>query len=143
MSGEEDDVCGYFEDTVPFDEDDDVLGTEAVDLAGETQALDDGDAFDDVLLETEAVNLAEEIQALDDGDTQLLEEESDSDRTQVLENVDDDDVDEVSVGNVNGEAVDSKKGESSQQNSSGEWVSNFFFFVLFLFSLVHSLIESC
>ena len=117
MSGEEDDVCGYFEDTVPFDEDDDVLGTEAVDLAGETQALDDGDAFDDVLLETEAVNLAGEIQALDDGDTQLLEEESDSDRTQVLETVDDD---EVSVDNVNGEAVDSKKVESSQQNSYGE-----------------------
>lgn len=141
MSGEEDDVCGFFEDTVPFG-DDGVLETEAVNLAGETQALDDGDAFDDDdgVLETEALNLAGETQALDDGDTQLLEEESDSDRTQVLETVDDD---EVSVDNVNGEAVDSKKGESSQQNSSGEWVSNFFFFVLFLFSLVHSLIESC
>ncbi|KAG4956165.1 hypothetical protein JHK85_042545 [Glycine max] len=122
--GEEDDVCGYFEDTVPFDEDDDVLETEAVDLAGETQALDDGDAFDDVLLETEAVNLAGEIQALDDGDTQLLEEESDSDRTQVLETVDDD---EVSVDNVNGEAVDSKKVESSQQNSYGSMPPRFNF----------------
>ncbi|KAL2979855.1 hypothetical protein AAZX31_13G195700 [Glycine max] len=126
MSGEEDDVCGFFEDTVPFG-DDGVLETEAVNLAGETQALDDGDAFDDDdgVLETEALNLAGETQALDDGDTQLLEEESDSDRTQVLENVDDDDVDEVSVGNVNGEAVDSKKGESSQQNSSGSMPPRF------------------
>ncbi|RZB82160.1 PAX-interacting protein 1 isoform C [Glycine soja] len=127
MSGEEDDVCGFFEDTVPFG-DDGVLETEAVNLAGETQALDDGDAFDDDddgVLETEAVNLAGETQALDDGDTQLLEEESDSDRTQVLENVDDDDVDEVSVGNVNAEAVDSKKGESSQQNSSGSMPPRF------------------
>ncbi|KAH1102649.1 hypothetical protein GLYMA_13G214200v4 [Glycine max] len=124
--GEEDDVCGFFEDTVPFG-DDGVLETEAVNLAGETQALDDGDAFDDDdgVLETEALNLAGETQALDDGDTQLLEEESDSDRTQVLENVDDDDVDEVSVGNVNGEAVDSKKGESSQQNSSGSMPPRF------------------
>ncbi|RZB82159.1 uncharacterized protein LOC114373464 isoform X2 [Glycine soja] len=125
--GEEDDVCGFFEDTVPFG-DDGVLETEAVNLAGETQALDDGDAFDDDddgVLETEAVNLAGETQALDDGDTQLLEEESDSDRTQVLENVDDDDVDEVSVGNVNAEAVDSKKGESSQQNSSGSMPPRF------------------
>ncbi|KAH1102650.1 hypothetical protein AAZX31_13G195700 [Glycine max] len=122
----EDDVCGFFEDTVPFG-DDGVLETEAVNLAGETQALDDGDAFDDDdgVLETEALNLAGETQALDDGDTQLLEEESDSDRTQVLENVDDDDVDEVSVGNVNGEAVDSKKGESSQQNSSGSMPPRF------------------
>lgn len=118
MSGEEDDVCGFFEDTVPFG-DDGVLETEAVNLAGETQALDDGDAFDDDdgVLETEALNLAGETQALDDGDTQLLEEESDSDRTQVLETVDDD---EVSVDNVNGEAADSKKVESSQQNSYGE-----------------------
>ncbi|KAH1217704.1 PAX-interacting protein 1 [Glycine max] len=124
--GEEDDVCGFFEDTVPFG-DDGVLETEAVNLAGETQALDDGDAFDDDdgVLETEALNLAGETQALDDGGTQLLEEESDSDRTQVLENVDDADVDEVSVGNVNGEAVDSKKGESSQQNSSGSMPPRF------------------
>ncbi|KAG4960216.1 hypothetical protein JHK87_036849 [Glycine soja] len=124
--GEEDDVCGFFEDTVPFGEDG-VLETEAVNLAGETQALDDGDAFDDDdgVLETEALNLAGETQALDDGGTQLLEEESDSDRTQVLENVDDADVDEVSVGNVNGEAVDSKKGESSQQNSSGSMPPRF------------------
>ncbi|TKY72027.1 PAX-interacting protein 1 [Spatholobus suberectus] len=93
--GGEDDVCGYFEDTVPFD---DFLETEAVNLAGETQALDDV------------------------GETQLLEEESESDRTQVLENVDDD---EVSVDGTqcvdsdNGQAVDSKKGESLQPNTSG------------------------
>lgn len=116
--GEEDDIeWRYFEDTVPFD-DDVVLETEAVNFAGETQALDD----DDVVLETEALNIGGETQVLEDGDTQLLEEESE--RTQVLENVDDDDdavaVDGIQCGDSdNGKSVDSKKGELSQRNSSG------------------------
>jgi len=112
----EDDDCGdnewqYFEDTVPFD-DDGVLDTEAVVLAGETQVFED----DDDILVNEAMNLATETQALGDGETQLLEEECESDKTQVLENVDDD---EHSVDSDNGE-VDSRKGKSWQRNSSGE-----------------------
>ncbi|CAJ1962271.1 unnamed protein product [Sphenostylis stenocarpa] len=117
MLGAEDDACDdnewrYFEDTVPFD-DDGVLDTEAVVLAGETQALDDYD--DD--MENEVVSLAGETQALDCGETQLLGEECESDTTQVLENVDDD---EASVDSDSGEAVDSEKGKSSQRTSSGE-----------------------
>ncbi|XP_058758338.1 uncharacterized protein LOC131631555 [Vicia villosa] len=65
----------YFEDTVPFD-DDDTLETEVVNFAEETQVLD----------------IAGETQKLDDFDdfdTQILEEGYESERTQVLENSDD------------------------------------------------------
>lgn len=63
----------YLENTVPFDDTD-----------------DDGDALSE---ETQPVNLAGETQPLDDldyDDTQLLDEEG-SDRTQILEDVDSDD----------------------------------------------------
>ncbi|KAK7332226.1 hypothetical protein VNO80_28975 [Phaseolus coccineus] len=114
--GVDDDDCDdnewrYFEDTVPFD-DDGVLDTETVVLAGETQVFDE----DDDILENEAMNLASETQALGDGETQLPEDECESDRTQILENVDDD---ELSVDSGNSEAVDSRKGKSCQRNSSG------------------------
>lgn len=89
MLGGEEDVygdneCRYFEDTVPFDDDIDVaLETQAMNLAGETQVLEIGD----------------ETQALDDFEMQLLDEDAESDGTQVLEDVDDEDDedDEVSV----------------------------------------------
>ncbi|XP_047158124.1 uncharacterized protein LOC124828787 isoform X1 [Vigna umbellata] len=121
--GVEDDECDdkewrYFEDTVPFD-DDGVLDTEAVVLAGETQVFDG----DDDILENEAMNLASETQALGDGETQLLDEVCESDRTQVLENVDDD---ELSVDSDNGE-VDSGKGKSWQRNCSGSMPPRFTF----------------
>jgi len=113
----EDDDCDdnewrYFEDTVPFD-DDGVLDTETLVLAGETQVFDE----DDDILENEAMNLASETQALGDGETKLPEEECESDRTQILENVDDD---ELSVDSGNSEAVGSRKDKSCQRNSSGE-----------------------
>ncbi|KAK7303173.1 hypothetical protein RJT34_14075 [Clitoria ternatea] len=108
----------YFEDTVPFD--DDVLGTELVDLTGDTQVLDFGG----------------ETEALDFADTQLLDVEgSDSDRTEVLENVYGDD-DEVCV---HGPRHNNEKGESSsgrgdnngpviaEQNSSGSMPPRFAF----------------
>lgn len=132
MSGEEDNnEWRYFEDTVPFD-DDIVLETEAVNITGETQALDG----DDVVLGTEALNFGGETQVMEDGDTQLLEVESESERTQVLENVDDD-VDGIQYGDGDsGRNVDSKKAESSQRNSSDELQSelfqNFFFFFKFI-----------
>jgi len=117
ISGVEDDDCDdsewrYFEDTAPFD-DDGVLDTEPVVLAGETQVFDE----DDDIFENEAMNLASETQALGDDETQLLEEECESDRTQVLDNVNDD---ELSVDSGNGEAVDNRKDKSWQRNSSGE-----------------------
>ncbi|KAL2341178.1 hypothetical protein Fmac_009118 [Flemingia macrophylla] len=91
---DDDNECRHFEDTVPFD--DNVLETQVVDLAGETQPLDDMD-------------------------TQLLEEESESGGTQVLENVNDGVfVDETQcVDSDNGQPLDTKKTDSSQQNSSG------------------------
>ncbi|XP_061374359.1 uncharacterized protein LOC133316601 [Gastrolobium bilobum] len=69
----------YLEDTVPIDDDDDALETQAVNLAGETQVME----------------IAGETQSLDDTDsnTQLLDEGSESDRTRVLENDEDDDDD--------------------------------------------------
>ncbi|RDX89195.1 PAX-interacting protein 1, partial [Mucuna pruriens] len=104
IDSEEDDACAdnewrYFEDTVPFDDDD--------------------------ILETEAVNLAGETQALDDGETQLLEEESESVRTQVLENVDDEvSVDGIRCGDSDSDqVVDRKKSE----NSSGSMPPRFTF----------------
>ncbi|XP_022642742.1 uncharacterized protein LOC106774883 [Vigna radiata var. radiata] len=99
----------YFEDTVPFDEDE-ILDIEVVVLAEESQVFDG----DDDILENEVMNLASETQTLGDGETQLLDEVCEYDRTQVLENVDDD---ELSVNSDNGE-VDSRKGKSWQQNRS-------------------------
>ncbi|WVZ22916.1 hypothetical protein V8G54_001460, partial [Vigna mungo] len=100
---------GYFEDIGPFD-DDGILDTEVMVLAAETQVFDG----DDNILENEAMNLASETQALGDGETQLLDEVCESDRMQVLDNVDDD---ELSVDNDNGE-IDSRKGKSWQRNRS-------------------------
>ncbi|ESW19847.1 hypothetical protein PHAVU_006G160300 [Phaseolus vulgaris] len=122
--GVEDDDCDdnewrYFEDTVPFD-DDGVLDTETLVLAGETQVFDE----DDDILENEAMNLASETQALGDGETKLPEEECESDRTQILENVDDD---ELSVDSGNSEAVGSRKDKSCQRNSSGSMPPRFAF----------------
>nr|KYP62833.1 PAX-interacting protein 1 [Cajanus cajan] len=116
MSGEEDDdnECRYFEDTVPNDD-------------NECQYFEDTVPFDEDVLETEVEDLAGETQKLDDIDTQLLEEELESDRTQVLENVNDEvSADETQcVDSDNGQTLDSKKGESSQQNSSGSMPPRF------------------
>lgn len=92
----------YFEDTVPLDDDDDdgAFETQVVNLAGETQV----------------VEIAGETQALDDFDTQLLDEGSESDGTQVLENVDDDDDDDDGV------FVDDRQCSDSAQSTDREEV---------------------
>lgn len=117
LGGEDDQEGQYFEDTVPFDDgdgEDEMLEeriggeTQVVEIAGETQVLDDDG----------------ETQVLDGGDdeTELLDGGSESDRTEILEDLDG----EVAVDDSN--SADSKEvvveyscGNSvSQQNSSGE-----------------------
>ncbi|KAK7359648.1 hypothetical protein VNO77_01610 [Canavalia gladiata] len=97
----------YFEDTVPFD-DDDALDTEAVSIAGETQALEFGG-------ETQVLEFGGETQVLDDAETQLLEEGSETDRTQVLENVDDEvSIDSPQCGDSDNDRAADSKGAPSR-----------------------------
>jgi hypothetical protein len=97
----------YFEDTVPFD---DEMETHAVDLGDDTEVLD----------------IAGETQKLDDFDTQLLDEVYESDGTEVLEDVDDEGVDDPQCRDsgrsadreeVVGRSVNERGGDEKQTSS--------------------------
>lgn len=82
---EDDKENRFFEDTVPFDDDE----TQAVDLGDETEVFDD---------------IAGETQKFDDFDTELLGEGYESDGTEVLEDVDDEGVDDHQCRDSGGSA---------------------------------------